>query len=171
MTFCSADVRTWRDRERREHSSLGSLPLLEDLMMPRRHSHHHLGRVQRARDDAAEVERIRKISRTELENERVRQNAEEQSRRTRLQQELDEAELRRVRALEQFNDSERQRRELQFEDRLRQLEEQEGAVVDPQKKDSMSKRCCKSFKILFGIFLTLGLVFVVSRLEKKINAC
>lgn len=134
--------------------------------MPHRHAHgHRVSRFHRAREEAAEVERLRKVNRGDVEEaERNRPHVEEQmpaARRTRLQQELDEAELRRVRALEQFNEAERQRREMQIEDRLRQLEEQDPAVDPPPKKASFSKKCCKSFKILFGILLSLGLIFVV----------
>ncbi|KAF2353873.1 hypothetical protein FHG87_015369 [Trinorchestia longiramus] len=128
-------------------------------------AHRNFGRsaaLQRAREDEAmEVERLRKIREDAAEAERLRistEEAAERARRTRIQMEMDEAEMRRVRALEQFNETERQRRELQLEDRLRQLEDQE-MPPEPQKTGSC-KKYCRAFKVSFGIFLSLGLIFV-----------
>lgn len=141
--------------------------------MPRR-ALHHISHLQRAtRDDAsaaAEADRLHKTREDSLEVERRRaaaaEEAAERSRRNRHQMELDEAELRRVRALEQFNEAERQRQEMQIEGRLRQLEDQELSAQDPPKLPSKSKKCCRTFKILFGILLSLGLVFVVSSWDR-----
>ena len=126
--------------------------------MPRRSPHHHISHLQRAREEA-ETERIRKLREEAAEVERLRIVAEEDLRRVRRQQELDEAELRRQRAVGQLHESERQRREIQIEDRLRHLEGQE--LDGSTEKKSATSRCCKTFKIMFGIGLTLGLVFVV----------
>ncbi|XP_018008258.1 uncharacterized protein LOC108665959 [Hyalella azteca] len=118
--------------------------------------------LRRAREEEAlEVERLRKIREDAAEAERLRistEEAAERARRTRIQMEMDEAEMRRVRALEQFNETERQRREMQLEDRLRQLEDQD-MPPEPQKNRSC-KKYCRAFKVSFGIFLSLGLIFV-----------
>lgn len=167
--FDSSSPRDSRNGASRSHNDL--LPLIlarEELneianaTMARRP--YQLGALQRAREDEAlEVERLRKIRDDAAEAERLRistAEAAERARRTRIQMEMDEAEMRRVRAMEQFSEAERQRREMQIEDRLRQLEDQD-MPPDPQKRGSC-KKYCRAFKVSFGIFLSLGLIFVVS---------